>query len=154
MNFGEKVAVKTGLLQDTTGGAETARISMVKGHRLCFLVNSAAAAIDMDVTLRQHDAATGGNSKDLVINSPVYKKVGAATSFTKVTAPLAANFVEADFNGAAGLMMIEVLGEDLDRAGDFTHVSLVFNSGATARLVSCEMMVHAPKTLPAYEVVL
>ena len=98
------------------------RIGLEKGDRvaiICIMGDSVGAVVDL--TLKQHTAITAGTSKDLATSNPYYKKVGAATSFTKVT-PVAeaANYVlSTDFAAQEGVVVFEVLGEELDNEGGY-----------------------------------
>ena len=147
----EKCGLKVGISGDFTAGVESARIDMGKGDRLAFLVRVESAATDLDVTFRQHDAASGGNSKDLETKRIYGVKLDAANVFTKKEqASLSANIVDSDFNGSAGLLVVEVLGEDLDRDNDFNHVSLQVAARAADGCVICDM--DQMRLRPAYQV--
>jgi hypothetical protein len=136
----EKCGLKVGVSGDLTAGVESARIDMSKGDRLSFLVRVESAATDLSVTLRQHDAATAGNSKDLQTKRLYGVKADADSIVTKKEqASLSANIVEADLNGSAGLLVVEVLGEDLDRDADFRYVSLQIGARAADGCVICVM---------------
>jgi hypothetical protein len=148
----ECCALKKGFLGDLTGGASTARMTMAKSSRVAIVVELAAAAVDLNITLKQHDAASAGTTKDLAILSPYYKKVGAATKFTKVVAPEVAQVIDASFNGAAGVIVFDVLGEELDCNGGFNHISAVIAQGAVARIACIEFVAHEAHEEPAYKI--
>jgi hypothetical protein len=130
---------------------------MAGAHRLAIVVNmgdSVGAVVDF--TLKQHDAAVGGNSKVLAIENPYFKKVGAATSFTKVELQAAAsNFVlSADFAAQEGMVVFEVLAENLDVENDYSHVSIEALDSTAAKLISVLHIVDQPKLVPAYSTAL
>jgi len=147
----ETHGLKSGFLGDLNGGQESARFDMAKSHRLCFVVDVASLAADLDITLRQHDAAAAGNSKDLQIETAYYRKVAAETAFTKVDiSTAAANFVDASFNGAVGMLVIEVQAEDLDDANGYQYVSLQVADPGGARVGSILEVGNHMRNLVAY----
>lgn len=130
------------------------RISLEKADRMAIMISfgdSTGAAVD--VTLRQHDAATAGNSKDLAVANNYYHKADTAVKFTKVepAAAAAAYDLAGIFGDAEGIVVFEVLGEDLDVNGGFDHVSVEFGAAGAAKLVSTVYCGHIAKKLPAYE---
>jgi len=147
----EKNGIKLAFNGDLTAGGESARIDMGKGDRVSMVLYVPSHASDLDLTFRQHDAAAAGTSKDLLVKRSYFVKIDGNTKFTrKEQSVLAANIVDADFNGAAGLMVVEVLGEDMDRDLDFTHISVVIAARAvtgSAIYEVCEM-----RQKPAYSV--
>jgi hypothetical protein len=152
--FMEYSNVKAGVPADLNGAAVTGpRVSLKENDSVTFIVNlgDSVAAVT-DFTLRQHDAATAGNSKDLEVSVPYYKKVGAATSFTKVeTTVAAANYdLSADFADSEGIVVFEVASEDLDVNGDFTHVSLDIADSTAAKICSVVHVLSEPSFKPAY----
>lgn len=152
--FMELNNLKTGFLGDLTGGVSSARISLSKADKVSIVVSVASAAADLNVTLKQSDAVTAGNTKDVVRKGSYYKKVGAATSFTKVE-PLStpvANVVDADANGAAGIFVFEVRGEDLDQENGYSYVSLDVTLGAVARIGSIVLVQGDCREIPAYTI--
>lgn len=150
----EKLGAKEAVSADlTAGGVETGRMDMSKGDRVTLLLSVPSHASDLDITLKQHDAASGGTSKDLQTKRSYFVKLAGANVFTrKEQSALSANIVEADFNGAAGVVAIEVLGEDLDRDNSFSHISAVF--GARAVTVVGFFIADEMRQKPAYKVIL
>jgi hypothetical protein len=131
---------------------EGARIGLKDQKRVAIVVALAASASAvLSVTLRQHNAATSGTSKNLEVDNAYYHKVGAATAFTKVqpTAKAATYDIVAAVGNNAALVVFEVLQEDLDVNGDFSHVSLNIVGDATARLVAVHYVGDA-EYKPAY----
>lgn len=130
------------------------RIGLEKGDRVaivCIMGDSVGAVVDL--TLKQHTALTGGTSKDLATSNPYYKKAGAATSFTKVT-PVAeaANYVlSTDFAAQEGVVVFEVLGEELDNEGGYSHVSIAAADSTAAKNLTVLYVLRNVRFLPAYK---
>lgn len=127
------------------------RIDISKGKRVAFLVNLAAgtSTTTHTLTLKQHDAATSGNSHDLSVDNPYYHKIGAATSFTKVepTVAAAAYDLHAILADSASLVVFEVLAEQL--RSDCKWVSLDIADAGGAQLGSVVGILDA-EFKPAY----
>lgn len=149
--FSEHIASKVAL-RGNVDNAESARISMGKAHKLVFLVSVASLAEDLGITLRQHDAAAAGNSKDLVISNPYFYKLDADAVATKVDAPDTASIAGSELNNNAGYIAVEVLSEDLDVNGNFSYVSVQLADTTGAREGQVIAMSHMPRLKPAYEV--
>lgn len=149
----EKKGLKQGLLASVTGTPVVGdRIELKELKRVAIVVQVAAAASGvLSLDIKQHDAAAAGNSKALAISNPIFHKVAAATSFTKVE-PVAASAV-VDVFALAGadkaIVVIEVLQEDLDVNGDFNHISVDVVGDATARIVAVAYVGDA-EFCPAY----
>jgi hypothetical protein len=150
--FMEQKNLKVAYLGDLSGGIASIRIKMEKADSVALVMTVASAAADLVVTLKQSDALTAGNSKDLVRNSKYFKKVGAATSFTAVdvlSTPVAA-VTDADFNGAAGTIVFEVKGEDFDFENGYVFFSVNVTLGVVARDAAALFVQGDCKYLPAY----
>lgn len=153
--FAEKYNVALGLVPvDLNTAANTGlRISMKDHKRVTFIVamaDSTAAATDF--TLKQHDAASAGNSKNLSVMNPYFKKVhtGSAVVTTKVAPTVAAhNYVPTDFDSDPGIIIFEVLAEDLDVANDYAWVSLDIADAGAAKIGTI-IAIAEPKYAPAY----
>ena len=132
-----------------TGG----RVSMKNVTRVAFLVNLAAGSSTTThtFTLRQHDAATAGNSKDLSVDNPYYHKVNAATVFTKVqpSSAAAAYDLHALVADTVAIVVFEVLAEQLDLANGYAWVSLDIADAGGAQLGSV-MAIADHNSKPAY----
>lgn len=116
-----------------------ARISIAKGDRVACVINLGASTAAVAVfTLNQHDAASAGNSKVLSVANPYYKKINTATSFTKVEPSVAASAYDlsTDLAANAGVVVFEVLGEDLDVANGYTHFSVSLDDTTATKLVA------------------
>lgn len=150
----EAVGLKTGFLGDLNTGQSTSYIGLDKGYRLAVVIDVASHASDLDITFKQATSAAGAGVKDLVVNNAYFVKAGAATSFTKKDSPAAANIVEADLNAAAGILVVEVLAEDLDRNNAFTHVKVDIADPGGARVGHALHCLHDIRQKPAYELVL
>ena len=148
--FSEHIVLKPGARGDLDG-AETARISVKDLHKLAVIINVASLANDLVCTLRQHDAASAGNSKDLTSVNPSYVKTDAASVFTKKAAADAAAVTFAELNGAAGMAVLEVLSEELDVNNGFSYVSVQFTTTA-ARIGSAHYASHDHRSKPSYAV--
>ena len=152
----EYVALKSGKLADFTGGfTDAARVSLEDQHKIAVIVEVASAAFDLNIDLKQHDAAAAGNSKVLSISNAYYVKLSADTVFTKVETSDASvtdfNVTNTDFNGDAGILVLEILSEDLDRANDYSHISVDVTQAAGARIGHVLYAGHRGRNLPAYK---
>lgn len=125
------------------------RISMKEMRRVAVVVAFEAAASDLSVSFQQHDAASGGTSKALVISNHYYVKKGAETKFTKSEVSVAASSYAINPGNVIGLAVFEILEEDLDVNGDFSHISVDLTGTATARICSA-IYVGSAEKLPAY----
>jgi hypothetical protein len=107
----------------------------------------------VQISLKQHNAASGGDSKALSIANKYYKKAGAAKSFSKVEPEVAADAYDlsADFAAEEGVVVFEVLPEDLDVNGGFSHVSVEIADSGAAKLASGLYIVDC-KFKPAHSV--
>jgi hypothetical protein len=151
-HLAEEKGLKIGLSNVSVGAGASAgaRIGLSEQSRVAIVVQFAAAASDLNVALQQHDAASGGNSKVLSISNHYYVKKDAETSFTKVEVDPAADNYDINPGNVEGIAVFEVLQEDLDVAGDFSHISADLTGTATARACSV-LYVGKAELLPAYE---
>lgn len=116
-----------------------ARISMKDAKRVAFIVSMGTSTAAVVVAaLKQHNAATGGTTKALAVSNPYFHKIAAAASFTKVEPTVAADTytLSTTFASAAGVVIFEVLEEDLDTNGGFTHISLDMSDTTAAKIGS------------------
>lgn len=154
----EKHNIKAELPVDlNTAGLVGARIKMDKAFRLAVVVNlGGSTGATVQVALKQHNAASGGTTKDLEVANKYFKKVGAATVFTQVepTAKEDTYDLSADFANAAGVVVMEILAEDLDVSNGYAWVSVEIADSAVAKLGSVLYIAHECKDLPAYAVAL
>lgn len=152
----EKATVKqvAGPVDLNTAAITGNRVSMKGFERVAFIVSlgDSTSATALEFTTRQHDAASSGNSKDLDHANPYYHKVGAATSFTKVTPTVADALITmtSALADEPGTVVIEVLAEDLDRANNYAWVSLDLADAGAAKIVSVVAVCMGPAQKPAY----
>ena len=123
------------------------RISMAKGYRMAIVVEFDAGSEDVAVTFQQHDAASAGNSKAFTNVNPVFEKLDAAVSFTSQSA-----FTAADANAVKGIVVFEILAEELDRANDYAFISADIAAGSAAKVCSVMYIGHKPVREPAHKV--
>lgn len=137
-----------------TAAVTGARVSMKNARRVSFIVSLAAGTTTTThgFTLRQHDAASAGNSKDLSVDNPYYHKVAPATVFTKVSpaSAAAAYDLHAVVADAVSIVVFEVLAEQLDIANGYSHVSLDTADSGGAQLGSVVAIVDQEFS-PAYD---
>ena len=137
-----------------TAAVTGARVEMKGYERVSFMLimNGGTSITSRTFDLKQHNAASGGTTKALSVKNLYYHKVGAATSFTKVEPSVAADSY--DLLTAIGdnksVVVFEVLAEDLDVEGGFTHVSINTSDSGAASLGSVLAICHEAKNLPAY----
>jgi len=136
-----------------TAAVTGARVSMKDCKRVAFVVqmgDSVGAAVDL--TLRQHDAASAGTSKDLSVANLYYTKAGTATKFTKVAPSVAAAAynLAADFAAQEGIAVLEVLAEDLDTNNGFAWVSMDIADSGAAKLGTVLAVLGGAGLLPPY----
>lgn len=147
--FAEEIRVKKGLLQDANGGAESPRLHLQKANKVAIVVELAVGVgTTFSMTLRQHDAASGGNSADLISTVPVYHKIDADNKFTRLDVVAATNAI-ASLDTAAGTVIVEVYQDDLTEGMEY--VSLVLANPGAARIVCVDYMIDT-KNKPAYKV--
>lgn len=137
-----------------TAALTGARIKLDVGQKLvihCHFGDSLAAVVT--AALKQHNAASAGTSKALESRLPYFKKVAAATSFTKVeqSVPASSFDLAADLAGDEGIVVFEVLPEELDIANGFAWASIDFADSTAAKLFSGIYIVENCKYEPAYK---
>lgn len=143
-----------GVPADANGAAITgARIKMDKRDRVAIVVSmgdSISAAVTL--TLQQHDAASAGNSKNLSVANPYYHKVAAATTFTKVepSSAAAAYDLASLFANDEGIVVFEVLSEQLDNANGYNWVSINVADSTAAKIFAIVYVGGKERFLPAY----
>lgn len=136
-----------------TAGLSGSRVAFKDAHRVAIVLNfGTSVGATVSVALKQHNAATAGVTKALAIDNIYFKKIGAATVFTKVQPEAKADTYsfDADLASAAGIVVLEVLAEDLDVNGGFNHISVDVADSAVAKLAAVTYVID-PKFKPAYE---
>ena len=137
-----------------TAAITGARVSLVEAKRVAIAISlGSSTAAEVRVTLRQHNAASGGTSKNLEIANRYFHKAGAATVFTEVEPSSAAALYDLDaiFAADGGIVVFEVLAEDLDVNGDFSHISVDIADSAAAK-IGAGLYILQSDIKPAYEV--
>lgn len=136
-----------------TAGAVGARIKLDKTPAVAVVlhIGTSLAGGVVDVTLKQHNAASAGTSKVLSVAKKYYKKVGAATEFTMVEPSVAAsNYVlSTDFDTDGGIVVFEIEEADLDINNGFAWFSVDLADGGVAKLAS-GLYAFEPEFKPAY----
>lgn len=155
----EKHGLKTAIapVDANTAAITGARVGVAKGGRVAVVVNmGTSTAAVVQFKLRQHTALSGGTSKDLDVANPYYYKAGAATSFTKVEPTVADADVDLSTQFAAdgGIVVFEVLCDQLDTNNGFAFFSLDMADSTAAKLVSAVYEVQEARFLPMYSEVL
>ena len=136
-----------------TAAITGARVAFNGCARISFVVQMGdSTAATTAFTLRQHDAASAGTSKDLSVANLYYHKKAALTTFTKVEPTVAAATYDLStiFAADEGVVVFEVLAEDLDVNGGFAWVSLDIADMAAAKLVSVLAVCHELGSKPGY----
>lgn len=154
----EKAIAKTvaGPVDFNTAAITGGRVNMRNLKRLTFVVIMAAgtSTTTHQFTLRQHDAASAGNSKNLSVENPYFHKIGAATAFTKVEPSSAAALYDLHsiLADSASIVVFEVLPEQLDVNGAFAWASLdVADSGGAQ--IGTVLAIGETEINPGYAVV-
>ena len=141
--------------QDAAAGVTGARIDMDLSHRIAIVISvgsSAASTVALD--LLQHDAASAGNSKALQIENRYFVKAGAAikySAFDLEGSPASTIDASTALSTDEGILIVEVLAEDLDREGGFTHLSADLQAAGTAKIASVVYHGHKSYRKPAYD---
>lgn len=136
-----------------TGANAGARISMADCDRVTFYIQTGAStAAVLNATFNQHDAASSGSSKALSIANPYYHKVSSATVFTKLVPAAAESSHDFStlFATLGGIIVVEVLAEDLDVSGGFGYVSLSIDDTTAAKVGSVIAVTSKNRSKPAY----
>lgn len=152
----EKQVPKTvvGPVNLNTAAVTGARVSMKGRSRVSFIcvVGTSSSATAVKFTLRQHNAASSGTSKDLSVANPYFHKVNNATVFTKVepTVAAAAYDLLALVGDYAAIVVFEVLAEDLDVENGFAWVSVDTDDSGADKLGTVLALTSGEKLIPAY----
>ena len=139
---------------DGNGAAITgARIKLEKGFRLAVIANfgDSTSAVT-SFTMNQHDAASGGNSIVLATSNPYFHKVASATSFTKVSVSNASVITPTVLADDEGIVVLEIMAEDLDRDNDYAYFSIDLADTTAAKIVGLTYVLHDLREGPAYSV--
>jgi len=149
-----KAVKQVGVPADLNASALTgARINLAKNERIAIVVSMGdSTGAVTNFSFQQHDASTGGTSKALTLDNAYYHKVAAATVSTKVVPGAAASSFDlsALFAADEGLVVFEVLAEDLDVSNGFDHISFDIADTTAAKIVSAVYMTNGSRFQPAY----
>jgi hypothetical protein len=133
---------------DLAAGANTGlRVPLRNYDRAVFLffAEQGTAGQDPIITLRQHDAASGGTSKNLAAIATVWQKENDTTlpnDWTVITQAAGATYTSETGGESLQMIVIEVESADLDVTNGFTHVSIdVPDTGATAGKIGCAIAI-------------
>lgn len=153
--FMELFNVKNGFLPvDLNAGANTgARMSMKGCERIAFIttMGDSTSAV-ATFSFQQHNAASAGTSKALTHSNPYYHKNAALTVFTKVTPGSAASSFDlaTQFAGDEGIVVFEILAEDLDVNNDYAWVSMDIADTTAAKVGACIAVFMYNKSVTPY----
>lgn len=151
--LGEKQGLALLAPQSIIGAVSSQRVPLAKGHRLAIVVAlGTSAASTVAVTLQQHNAASGGVTKVLPVANKYYHKVAGQAVATLVEPTSAASVytLTSQFSTAAGFFVLEVLAEDLDVNGNFSHVSIDFTAAGVAKQACALFVLHNVSEMPAH----
>lgn len=151
----EKVGIKAAIVPvDANTAAITGdRISVAKGDRVAVVLNfGASTGAVVNINLKQHTAASAGTSAALSVANPYYKKINTATQFTKVEPVAAASAYDlsTDLAASKGIVVFEVLSEQLDNENGFSYFSVDLDDSTAAKLVSGSYYITNLRHVPAY----
>lgn len=149
----EKVNLSQVAPQSIVAAVNGQRIAMKGGDRLAIaILLGTSAASTVEITLKQHNAASGGTTKNLSVANKYFHKVAPATTFTQVEPSSAAAVytLTSLFSTAAGVAVFEVLAEDLDVNNNFAWVSVDFTAAGVAKNAAVLHVLHECPELPAY----
>ncbi len=136
-----------------TAAVTGARVGMAKADRVAVAIQmGTSTAAVVDISFQQHTAASGGTSKALSIVNAYYHKAGVATSFTKVQPSAAASSfdISSVFAADGGVVVFEILGDQLDVDGGFAFISVDVADSTAAKLGAGMYILHDVRYAPAY----
>lgn len=138
---------------DLNAGANTGgRFDMQKFKRVSFIIVLAAGTTTTthSIALKQHSVASAGTPSVLSVDNPYFHKIGAATSFTKVTPSSAADTYDLHsiLADSASIVVFEVLAEQLTDGQ--RYVSLDIADAGGAQIGSVVAIGHNGSELPCY----
>lgn len=141
-------------LSDSNTQITGARINMKEQDQVTIflLLNSATSATAVGGAMKQHDAASSGNSKALSTFNPYYHKIGAATVLTKVSPAVTTDTYDllALVGDSAAVVAFTVRASDLDLANGYAWVSFDPADAGVTRVAAVFAIAHDCRLLPAY----
>lgn len=150
---GGNVKVLTSPVDMNTAAITGGRVNLKDQDRVhIMVVMGASTAAIVTFALLQHNAASAGTSKALPISNAYYHKAGAATVFTKVEPAVAASSYDlaALFAADGGVVIFEVLAEDLDVNAGFAWISLDALDSNAAKLGTVVAITDNVRVSPSY----
>jgi hypothetical protein len=133
---------------DLAAGANTGiRVPMRNYDRVVFVffAEIGTASEDPVITLRQADAVTSGNVKNLTAITKVWQKENAGAlppDWTVIDQAAAATYTSATGGESNQLIVIEVEASSLDVANGFDHVAIdVADTGSTTGKIGCALAI-------------
>lgn len=132
-----------------------ARVALKEFDKVSVVIEmGTSTAATVQVTTRQHNAASSGTSKDLVTDCPYHHKAGSADVFTKVERSSAAALIDVStiFAANGGLLVLEIKGEQLDNDNGFNWFSVDIADSGAAKVAAGQYHLGQPRKLPAYNV--
>ncbi|RTL04469.1 hypothetical protein EKK58_10430 [Candidatus Dependentiae bacterium] len=138
--------------KDLTTSTTGERIKMNAGERIVFVLSlgDSVGASTLALALKQHNAASGGTTKALAVSNKLYKKMAAATVFTETEMAATDAVSLADFAADPGLVVVEVLPQDLDVNNGFAWFSVDIAAAGAAKIGGGVYIVEDSKYQPAY----
>lgn len=139
---------------DADTAINSSRVSLKNGQRCSLILHFAdSTAAVVTASLKQHNAATSGTTKALEIDNPYYHKVGAATEFTKVqpTAKEDEYDLASLLASEPGVVVFEILSEDLDVDNGFAWVSVNLADTTAAKLTGILAIIRELAYHPGYD---
>lgn len=137
-----------------TAAVVGSRVSMKGCQKVTILLSVGTSLTGgvVDINLLQHNASSSGTSKALAISNPYFKKVGAATVFTRVVPGAATDHyvLSSDFDTAQGLVAFEVQASDLDVNNGFGWISVSLADGGVTKLGHGVYILSKLASEPAY----
>lgn len=150
----EKLNLKSAFLPKDLNGAATVaeRISLEKAEKVTVVLTlgTSLTGADVVVSLKQHNLASGGTTAVLSVDNPYFKKVGAATKFTKVDPVAKADTfnLSTDFDTASGVLAFEVKASDLTEGNKFFSIQLA--DATVAKLATAIYIVSEESFKPSF----
>ncbi len=141
----------------TDAGATGKRVSLKNAGGVTIIVfkDAGTDGEDMSFDVQQHDAASGGNSKDLDAVAHFYRMEEASLdgdeTWTKTTQTKASEVAPGDPSAQSeAIYVIEIEAADLDIANGYEYVSLnVVANGDTSDQLGCVLYLVRDLAYPA-----
>ena len=130
------------------------RIKIDAGDRIAYVLTmgDSISATLVELTVNQHNAASGGTSKVCAIANPYFHKAAALTSFTKVVPTTASETITltSTFADEPGTIVVEILGENVDVDNGFSWISVDAGDSGAAKLGAALYIVSDLRYKPGY----